>query len=114
MKPDEIKLPDNGEIAIVIYVFKKNLEEKREPVPQAGGNGPGNGKKEPKKPDAEKPAEPMTDPQKSYLFRLLAEQGMEGDDAYSYLKILFGVENLKEVSKSEASSAIQELINNKN
>ena len=52
----------------------------------------------------------MTDPQKRYLFRLLAEQGIENDSAYEHLKKKFKVSNLKEVTKSEASKEIERLI----
>ena len=52
----------------------------------------------------------MTDPQKRYLFRLLAEQGIENDSAYDHLKKKFKVSNLKEVTKAEASKEIERLI----
>jgi hypothetical protein len=54
--------------------------------------------------------DPMTDAQKRYLFRLLAEQGIEGDEAYKHLKKTFGVEYLREVTKQEASRAIDQLL----
>ena len=54
--------------------------------------------------------DPMTDAQKRYLFRILAEQGYEGDKAHQHLKSLFGVENLQEVSKQEASRMIESLL----
>ena len=52
----------------------------------------------------------MTDAQKRYLFRILAEQGTEGDDAHEYLKELFKVESLNEVTKFEASRMIEQLL----
>jgi hypothetical protein len=52
----------------------------------------------------------MTDAQKRYLFRLLADQGIEGEDAYKQLKKTFGVEYLKDVTKQEASRAIDQLL----
>jgi len=52
----------------------------------------------------------MTDAQKRYLFRLLAEQGMEADAAHQRLKKLFGVDSLQQVSKREASSMIEQLL----
>jgi hypothetical protein len=54
--------------------------------------------------------DPMTDAQKRYLFRILAEQGYEGDKAHQHLKNLFGVDNLQEVSKQEASRMIESLL----
>jgi hypothetical protein len=55
-------------------------------------------------------AQPMSDAQKRYLFRLLAEQGFEGDQASDHLKNLFRVDALKEVTKQEASRAIEQLL----
>jgi len=52
----------------------------------------------------------MTDAQKRYLFRILAEQGMEPDKAHQRLKELFGVPSLQEVSKAEASRMIERLL----
>ncbi len=66
---------------------------------QNGGSGKGNGN-----------GESMTFPQKKYLFRLLAGQGIEGDKAHFRLKELFKVDSLKEVSKLEASRLIERLI----
>jgi hypothetical protein len=53
---------------------------------------------------------PMTDAQKRYLFRILAEQGLEGDKAHDHLKQLFGVDSLQEVGKLEASRMIESLL----
>ena len=53
---------------------------------------------------------PMTDAQKRYLFRILADQGTEGDKAHEYLKKLFQVEALKDVTKFEASRMIERLL----
>ena len=52
----------------------------------------------------------MTDAQRRYLFRILAEQGLEEDQAHQRLKGLFGVESLQEVSKAEASAMIERLL----
>ncbi len=52
----------------------------------------------------------ITDAQKRYLFRILADQGIEKERAYQYLKETFGVPVLKEVSKSEASRMISQLL----
>jgi hypothetical protein len=52
----------------------------------------------------------MTDAQKRYLFRILADQGIEGDRAYRYLKESFGVEVLKDVTKPDASRMIKQLL----
>lgn len=53
----------------------------------------------------------MTDAQKRYLFRLLADQGKEGEEAHEHLKNkIFQVSSLKEVTKLEASQAIERLL----
>jgi len=52
----------------------------------------------------------MTDAQKRYLFRILAEQGLEGDKAHDHLKESFGVDSLQDVSKREASRMIESLL----
>ena len=52
----------------------------------------------------------MTDPQKRYLFRLLAQQGVEGKQAEAHLRDYFRVQNLRDVSKAGASQLIEELI----
>jgi hypothetical protein len=52
----------------------------------------------------------MTDAQKRYLFRILADQGKEGEEAHEYLKKIFSVSSLKEVTKLEASQAIERLL----
>lgn len=56
------------------------------------------------------PDEPMTEAQKRYLFRILADQGINGDGAHQCLKDRFQVESLKEVSKQEASRMIESLL----
>ena len=52
----------------------------------------------------------MTAAQKRYLFRILAEKGIEGDEAHEHLKDLFQVDSLKDVSKLEASKMIERLL----
>src|SRR6266540_6752396 len=44
----------------------------------------------------------MTEPQKRYLFRLLAQQGVDGKNAEERLKQLFQVRQLREVTKAAA------------
>jgi hypothetical protein len=65
------------------------------------GNGNGNGHQD---------ADAISDAQKRYLFRILADQGLEGDQALSHLKERFGVEGLSNVTKREASDLIEELL----
>ena len=77
-----------------------------------GSDGKDNGKGQAEKGKSSEEADKalMTDAQKRYLFRLLAEQGIEGDKAYDHLKKLFHMELLQEVTKQEASKAIENLL----
>jgi len=52
----------------------------------------------------------MTEAQRRYLFRILAEQGIEEDTAFERLKSLFDVTALKEVTKRDASAMISRLL----
>ncbi|SYZ73764.1 hypothetical protein TRIP_C60034 [Candidatus Zixiibacteriota bacterium] len=71
-----------------------------------------------KKPDSSKPGESrresegmMSEAQRRYLFRILAENGVNADAGQEYLKQTFGVNSLKEVTKAEASEMINLLLN---
>lgn len=57
-------------------------------------------------------SEAMTEAQRRYLFRILAEQGIEGDAAFEKLISLFDVNALKDVSKRDASKMIEQLLEN--
>ena len=52
----------------------------------------------------------MTEPQKRYLFRLLAQQGIEATAVEGHLKEVFQVATLREVSKTTASQLIEEIL----
>jgi hypothetical protein len=54
----------------------------------------------------------ITDSQKRLLFRLMADQGLEGEKAHERLKQEFQVISLKEVTKPEASRAIEKFLEN--
>lgn len=55
--------------------------------------------------------ESITQAQKKYLFRLMATtHGLSGEEANTELKNLLGVNSLQEVSKSQASKMIEQLI----
>ncbi len=60
------------------------------------------------KPKEENPF--MTDAQKRYLFRLLAEQGIINSAAHEHLKRKFKVSSLKDVTKAAASKEIEYLL----
>lgn len=55
----------------------------------------------------------MSDSQKRFLFRLLADKAIDGERAHEHLKKLFQVNALKEVTKREASQAIERLLEEK-
>lgn len=118
-----------GKVICGLYIFDREPDpENKPPAPEtrkpetkktdskksaATGEKPPN-KGEEKAPAATNPApingDLMTDAQKRYLFRLLADQGMEGDSAYQYLKDHFQVNSLKEITKLEASRVIDRLV----
>src|SRR5262245_36493222 len=52
----------------------------------------------------------MTEPQKRYLFRLLAQQGVDGKGAEAHLKQVFQVTALRDVSKAAASQLIEQMV----
>ncbi|SYZ72203.1 conserved hypothetical protein [Candidatus Zixiibacteriota bacterium] len=54
---------------------------------------------------------PMTDAQRRYLFRLLAERQIEGDDAHRHLLEKASVESLDQITKGKASILIDEMVN---
>ena len=53
---------------------------------------------------------PMTEAQKRYLFRILADHGVQGELAHKELKNAFRVNSLTDVSKFEASKMIERLL----
>ena len=98
-----------GKVILVLYLYEKEivLEDSQETKAQ----------KKPKEPEKEKAKasskreEPlMTEAQKRYLFRILADNGIEGYKAHQQLKELFQVDSLREVSKLEASRMIERLL----
>lgn len=98
-----------GRAILVLYLHEKEivLEDSQETKAQKN-------LKEPEKEKAKassKSEEPlMTNAQKRYLFRILADNGIEGDKAHQQLKELFQVNSLKEVTKLEASRMIKRLL----
>ena len=96
----------NGGLILSFLVVEKPLQEK----PGEGENN--NQPPQPPRKD-ENPLTHdalMTDAQKRYLFRILADQGKEGEEAHDYLKKLFQVNSLKELTKLDASQAIERLL----
>jgi len=104
----ELRTPD-GKVILVLYLYEKEvvLEDSQ----GVSSDNRGEAKKEkpqPRNPDPEEPL--MTAPQKRYLFRILADKGIEGDEALQHLKDLFQVDSLREVTKLQASKMIERLL----
>ena len=98
----------DGKVILVLYLYEEIAVEdqpnaKESPKPDAGKANPQNSSSSKENP-------PMTDAQKRYLFRIMAEKGLENDQAYSKLKELFQVDSLREVTKLEASKMIERLL----
>jgi hypothetical protein len=80
-------------------VFRQETgEEKKGGGDSKGGNGDGSN------------GELMTYPQKRYLFRIVAQQGVEGNKVQDHLIKLFQADSLKDVTKVEASRMIERLL----
>ena len=97
-----------GKLIVSLYLVEKEVDSEgkskgpgnRSPenrTEKSQGNGPQNG-------------ELMSEAQRRYLFRILAEQGIEEDAAFERLKSLFDVSVLKEVTKRDASKMIERLL----
>ena len=54
--------------------------------------------------------DPMTESQRRYLFRLLSQQGIEGEAAREHLQKELDVRDLTQASKSDASALIDQLL----
>jgi hypothetical protein len=74
------------------------------------GNGSTRNNSKPPKTNMQHNGDTMTDAQKKFLFRICADQGIEGEEAHTKLKELFGVESLKDVSKFDASKMIESML----
>lgn len=97
-----------GELLLSLYLVEKEVDSEGKQnhsgnrrKESGGERGQGNGSQN---------GELMSEAQRRYLFRILAEQGIEGENAYVHLKNNFGVSNLKEVSKRDASKLIENLL----
>ncbi len=97
-----------GKLIVSLYLVEKEMD------PEGKKNWEGNKKPESKPEKAQgngsQNGELMSEAQRRYLFRILAEQGIEGDAAFERLKSLFDVSVLKEVSKRDASKMIEHLL----
>jgi hypothetical protein len=93
-------------------LFTVLLTREREPASSAAASAPTDAMTaRPHEPTGGGEAEPrMTEPQKRYLFRLLAQQGLDVGAIEGHLKEVFQVATLREVSRTAASQLIEGLI----
>jgi len=93
-----------GKVLLSFYLHEQEVELEENPSKQKERKEQSN--------DSPNGEALMTPAQKRYLFRILADQKLEGDKAHEKLKTLFQVDALKEVSKLEASRMIEQLLGN--
>lgn len=98
-----------GKPIVSFYLFEKEVILDKPDPPAGAKKDPGKEKGQNGNDQANDSL--MTPAQKRYLFRILAEQGIEGDEAHEHLKKLFDVDALKEITKFEASRMIERLLN---
>lgn len=91
-----------------LYLYDKEIPS--EDDLEASVNEKTDVKKEKSQKESSKNDDLMTDAQKRYLFRILAGNGLEADEAHEKLKELFQVDSLKDVTKVETSNAIEKLL----
>ena len=104
----ELRTAD-GKVILVLYLTEKEIvleDDQKQPAQRK----PEQKEEKPRTNNSQDQEPGMTQAQKRYLFRILAERGMEGDKAYERLKELFQVDSLKEVTKLEASRGIEHLL----
>jgi len=104
----ELRTSD-GKVILSLYLYDKEIPS--EDNLEASVNKKTDVKKEKsQKGDPKEDDSLMTDAQKRYLFRILAGNGLEADEAHEKLKELFQVDSLKDVTKVEASNVIEKLL----
>jgi len=99
----------DGKTLLVLYLYEKEIT--LDESPEQPAEKPEAKKEKPKRNGSQDKDSMMTDAQKRYLFRILAERGLEGEKAHERLREIFQVDTLKEVTKLEASRAIESLLN---
>lgn len=98
----EVKTPDGKPIISLHLIYQSNATGTRS---NSGKNQNGQSNSQSSNDS------PMTEAQKRYLFRILADtKSMEEEKAHEYLKEMFGVDSLKDVTKYDASKAIEHLL----
>jgi len=103
---EELNLEGNGKPG--------NWTPPKNPQDQANNSMPGIRSRSRPQDESNQPidnGQPITDAQRRYLFRLLAERKIEGDEAQQYLLNKADVESLDQITKSRASILIDEMVN---
>jgi hypothetical protein len=101
-----------GEVIWSVWLTSDQAKDIRERITEQESPGnKNNGGKGPEQTTGGSNEEPMTDAQKRYIFRLLAKRGIEGDAAYQHLKDAFHVDSIKQITKLDASQAIDKMVN---
>ncbi len=99
----------SGELIFSVDIFDKEVvQEKESNTPS--GNRQETRERKGQRGSNQNNGDMMTDAQKRYLFRLLADRGIEEDKAHERLKELLHISSLKEATKSEASRVIERLL----
>lgn len=99
----------NGSLLFSLHLLDQEVGSNSRP-PNAGGQTSGNSAQTGPSGVSQNDGTLMTEAQKRYLFRILADRGFEGDLAHEHLKSLFSVPALQEVTKQEASRLIERLL----
>lgn len=97
-----LRYPDGNAMFVGTIDAEEIIEIPKRDKPAPNGGPP--------TPHASNSGERMTDPQKRYLFRLLAAQKVEGKAAEEHLKTYFRVSRLTEIPKDAASAYIDQLV----
>jgi hypothetical protein len=103
----ELRTAD-GKVILVLYLYEEMALEDQPKAKEGPKPDANNAKSQNNGSSSENP--PMTDAQKRFLFRIMAEKGYENDQGYAKLKELFQVDSLREVTKFEASKMIERLL----
>lgn len=92
-----LKYPDGTTMFVGTVLAEEIIQIPAKPASPNGGQPTDTGER-------------MTEPQKRYLFRLLAAQGVEGKTAEEHLKAYFKVARLAEITRNAASAYIDQLV----
>jgi hypothetical protein len=107
-KQFDIRSPE-GTLMFSVHLVDESTAAKNGQPPNVQSN-PSTAGESPKRSDGQRDSGGMTQAQERYLFKILADRGVEGEAAHEELINRFGVQSLATVSKEEASSMIKRLL----